>query len=117
MDKAKGTNYKCRNCGYAVRLPKVPKYCPQCGSNEISKSNDRARTTALKLIDECNDIIAKLEPLLNETVVLQNELEQRMQTLRTYKRRGIITANEIPTYEKATQKMLRNSNKINTERL
>lgn len=96
--------YKCKNCNAGFRLARRPAFCPFCGSNKIGLDHGKARETGLALIAECNAIAVSLEELWAQYIKLLAEYENKMQTLRVYKKRGIIKEEELPRYNKPTLK-------------
>lgn len=97
------TDFKCSDCGAAFRLAQKPRFCPYCASPNVI-AHGKALETARKLIAECNEKVEKLEVLWSEYVALQASYELNMLTLRTYKKRGIITDDDMPCYKKKSLK-------------
>ena len=91
--------YKCRNCGKGFRLATNPLFCPFCGGNKI-EINVKARETASQLIRECEELIRILDPMWDEYVGILAMYEIKMRTLRSYKKRGIVSDEELPRHEK-----------------
>lgn len=92
--------YKCNDCGNVVRLAKAPRFCPFCGSESIERDLTKARANAFQLIESCNKLAAEMEPIFNAYLEKMAQYEWNMQTLRTYKMRGIITEEELPKYRR-----------------
>lgn len=92
--------YKCQKCGKGFRFAKQPDFCPFCGGHDVSQDNEKARNTALEIIRELDVLALEMETLWSEYAEKWVVYEDKMQTLRVYKRRGIVTEDEMPTIQK-----------------
>lgn len=97
------TDFRCSSCGAGFRLAQKPQFCPFCASRSVT-AHGKALETAQRLIAECNEKAEKMEALWSEYVSLLTGYELNMLTLRTYKKRGIITDDDMPRYEKKSLK-------------
>ena len=109
--------YRCHSCGMSTRLPeeKIPGYCPYCGSTDIDIDREKARETAGRMIAECNEILRELKPAHDKYISILARYELNMQTLRCYKKRGVVSEDEMPHWKKtllpSEMKKLRNARK------
>lgn len=93
--------YVCMTCGQKFRMDGQPHICPNCGSTSIDdETNVQARKTAIRLIREVNEIIPEMEETFEQYIEKRVDVELRMQTLRTYKRRGIVRDEEMPVFDR-----------------
>lgn len=93
--------YACTTCGQKFRMDGQPCVCPSCGSSSIDdETNVQARKTALRLIREVNEIISEMDEIFEQYIEKRVDAELRMQTLRTYKRRGIVGDDEMPVFDR-----------------
>ena len=91
--------YGCTSCGAAFINSGKVLFCPVCGSDKV-QIGGKARETALKLIDEHNQLFEKMLNKYDEYAQLLAEVEYIRGTLRVYKSRGIIESTEMPNFEK-----------------
>lgn len=94
--------YLCARCGAVFKFQTEPKFCPGCGCGEIRVHHKKAEETAKRTIEDCNKLIERIEPIWEEYVRLMAEYEDKMQVLRQYKKRGIISEESIPVMKKRT---------------
>lgn len=87
--------YICNDCKEVFAATKKPKCCPFCLSEKLI-CNGKSRQTALPLIKQCNQLTAQLDELMAKYKPIYLERECILSTLRIYKRRGIITEEEMP---------------------
>ena len=87
--------YVCKDCNSCFSTLKQPNCCPMCASLNITPIS-KARSTAMRLIDECNEITKQIDDLMSKYTELYCERETRLNTLRVYKRRGIVSDTEVP---------------------
>lgn len=94
--------YYCQSCGMEHIFSHPPKFCPDCGNmNTMVKDNRKARETALRKIDELKtEDIPAMESIFSSYMAQRVAVEVKMQTLRTYKRRGIVSEEEMPVLER-----------------
>ena len=91
--------YVCNNCNETFSAAKKPKCCPFCLSENF-RDDSKSRQTALALIERSNQLTAQLEELMEKYKPIYLEREVALNTLRVYKRRGIITEEEMPKIER-----------------
>lgn len=96
--------YRCRNCGSVCRSENKNLFCMNCGSIKIKRYGKKARENAIQIIAELEELNERLVPLWEEYIELSAQREDRMQTLRVYKKRGIISDDEIPRYKNETMR-------------
>lgn len=92
-------DYVCQNCNETFSTAKKPKCCPFCLSANFIHEG-KSRQTALALIKRSNQLTAQLEELMEKYKPIYLEREVALNTLRVYKRRGIITEEEMPKIER-----------------
>ncbi len=93
--------YICRSCNSEFRIGVKPSVCPACGSDNIyNVSHLIARETAVQLIEELNELKPKLETAFSAYAQLYGRYEAIRITLRQYKKRGIVSEDEVPVIEK-----------------
>lgn len=90
--------YCCNNCQSEIKIKDKPVFCPFCGGQDLSLIS-KQRETALKLIQELEELKEEHNRILDEYCKIRAEIEYRSVNLRSYKRRGIISAEEIPVFE------------------
>ena len=88
--------YVCDDCGARFGCSGVAKFCPSCGGAWVRADRERAKDRAQKYIAECKELVEKAEAAFNAYAEIYCEYEFRVQTLRQYKKRGIITDEQIP---------------------
>ena len=93
--------YICGKCGQGFSAANRPNICPFCGFEQL-KPDSKSRRTADKLLEEVSEDIPVLDKLWSEYVTLLAEYEYKMLSLRQYKHRGIIEADEIPERKQET---------------
>lgn len=94
------TTFRCLGCGKSFTCHEnAAVMCPYCGSRELVH-NERAREKALVYIAECKGLADQMAPVWAQYVELLAQYECRMQTLRTYKMRGIVQESEMPSNPK-----------------
>lgn len=91
--------YVCNNCSETFTTDKKPKCCPFCLSENF-RGDGKARQTALTLIKRSDQLTAQLNELMEKYKPIYLEREVALNTLRVYKRRGIITEEEMPKIER-----------------
>lgn len=92
--------YKCLACGASFKTEFDARLCPQCGSSDVRLDLDhyqKARDTAVELIEKHNSLMKKALKKFDEYQELYAEVELVRSTLRTYKSRGIISDEEMPS--------------------
>lgn len=102
--------WKCEKCGTVFTLADSPKFCPVCGCGDFinAAEHKKAKQTAEKICHELSVMIPEIEAAWNKYAQLQARYEEKVQTLRQYKHRGIITEEEIPKpNKKQVQTLLR----------
>lgn len=87
--------YVCKNCNSCFSTSRQPQCCPMCTSLNIA-SMTKARKTAMRLIDECNELTKQIDALMSQYTKLYCERETKLVTLRVYKGRGIVSDTEMP---------------------
>lgn len=89
--------YVCKDCNscFSTKQAKQPYCCPMCASLNITAIT-KARKTAMRLIDECNELTEQIDALMSQYADLYCERETKLVTLRVYKGRGIISDVEMP---------------------
>lgn len=92
----------CGNCGYMAKITVdvVPAFCPQCGSNGIfvDIEKPKSRVTAESKMVELDELRPRLESAWNEYWGLRVAYEDLLQFLVVYKRRGIVSEEELSQY-------------------
>lgn len=92
----------CGNCGYSdvFEVDVKPRFCPQCGDGGIAVAAEKtkARITAEDRMIEMDELRPRLEAAWNEYWDLRVAYEDRLQFLVTYKRRGIVSDEELAEY-------------------
>lgn len=92
-------DYVCNNCNETFSAAKKPKCCPFCLSGNFIHEG-KSRQTALALIERSHQLTAQLNELMEKYKPIYLEREVVLNTLRVYKRRGIITEEEMPKIER-----------------
>lgn len=89
--------YVCKDCKscFSTKQAKQPYCCPMCASLNIAPKS-KARSTAMRLIDECNELTEQIDALMSQYTKLYCERETKLVTLRVYKGRGIVSDTEMP---------------------
>ena len=87
--------YACNSCGTGFRLRQQPICCPFCGSKELTY-HTTSKQTALQLVQQVNAWRDEEDAKYEEFLALHVKIENTMQTLRVYKKRGIISEEEMP---------------------
>lgn len=89
--------YVCKDCKscFSTKQAKQPYCCPMCASLNIATIT-KARKTAMRLIDESNELTKQIDALMSRYTELYCERETKLVTLRVYKGRGIISDAEMP---------------------
>ena len=93
------TKWTCTKCGaetYTMKATTAPKFCSECGHNEVVKLGDHKRQE--KMINskkEVAEISEKLNQLYAEVIPNKKKLAQLMQYFRTQKAAGKITQEEF----------------------
>lgn len=85
--------FKCNSCGQAFNFKQEIRCCPICTSTNIERTG---KANALKMLNEYNDLSSQMEVLMEKYIPLYLEAERIRSTLRQYKVRGLITAEEMP---------------------
>ena len=89
--------FVCKKCENGFNFPKVPQYCPFCGSeNVIAFEMLHGRKTALKMIEEYKGILLKLNEFADEYQRLTQRAKEIRKALATYKHKQIITEEDLP---------------------
>lgn len=85
--------FTCKSCGKNYNLPSDIKCCPYCGSAKIVAAG---KASAEEMIKEFNSLSAKMDKLMQQYIPLYLESECILSKLRVYKRRKIISPEELP---------------------
>lgn len=93
----------CSDCNKRFRFANKPKFCPYCGSSNVSPDNAKATENAKKKIEELKQLIEEVESARDIYCEAYAKYEAARRTLVTYADRGIISKRDIPT---ADQKKL-----------
>ena len=88
--------YMCCSCSHVFSSSIEPKFCPLCGKSEFSHPDTKARRTALEYIEQVKQDQEVMLAMWNGYERQYAVVENMMQLLRQYKKRGIITDDEIP---------------------
>ena len=92
----------CAGCGcwYEVDLAFAPKFCAECGSGEIDvwPVKTKARVHAEEVMVALTELRPRLLEAKEAWIALTAEYEDGLQLLRVYKKRGIVTAEELEPY-------------------
>ena len=91
--------YCCNTCQSEIKIKDKPVFCPFCGGQDLSLIC-KQRETALRLIAELEDMKEEHNRILAEYAEIRVAIEYKHQTLRVYKKRGYISAEEMPVFEK-----------------
>lgn len=92
------SRYICDSCGASFNFAIVPSFCPICGKEgAAARDMRRAKETAQRLIAELNgEDIPVLESLHAGYIAQLAKINAKMETLRQYKKRGIVAPEEMP---------------------
>ena len=98
--------YRCSECRKIVRVAETNevKFCPFCGSSAIYGDNEKARRTANKLIEECNELEKQILPAYEKYVELNAQYQLKIRLLQSYALRGVMPKEMIPRLDKAKLK-------------
>ena len=90
--------YICDSCGASFNFSVVPSFCPICGKeSSVTRDIRKAKATAQRLIAELNgEDIPVLESLHAGYIAQLAKINAKLETLRQYKKRGIVAPEEIP---------------------
>lgn len=91
--------FVCESCKKEFRADTAPNLCPFCGEKKLDVKS-KQRETALRLISELVDMKSEHDRILEEYAEIRAAIEYRHQMLRKYKQRGVISAEEMPVFEK-----------------
>ena len=91
--------YCCVDCLEEIKIKTKPNFCPYCGSQKLQLMS-KQRETALKLIAELENLKEEHNRILSDYAEIRAEIEYRAVSLRQYKKRGVISADELPVFEK-----------------
>ena len=83
----------CNCCGRVFSVKEKPMGCPYCMSQTIELTG---KSSALKMLKKYNELSEQMDNLMKQYEPLYLEAERIRSTLRTYKARGILTAEEMP---------------------
>lgn len=92
-------SYSCKCCGIAFRLACEVKFCPYCGAESIEVDR-KSRNTALKMIEDHNRLMSLMLEKFDEYANVHAEIENIRAKLRTYKARGLVSDEEMPSFAK-----------------
>lgn len=100
---------KCSACEntYTIEADFVPMHCMKCGSPvEASPAKTRARIRAEISMYNLRTIIPKVEDARREWISCLAEYEDEMQLLRQYKKRGVVSEEELQkfAYKKTSER-------------
>ena len=105
----------CPNCGteYVVKMNFEPGFCIKCGSDlvNVSPVKTKSRERAEKAMGRLVELGPTLEAAREAWVELLVAYEDELQILRQYKKRGIVSAEELENFS------LKNFYKKNTSEL
>lgn len=91
----------CVACGKTVKDTVKPNYCPKCGKSELRYYYDsRSRETALRYISEIQERYRDALMFWKAFAKRYAVIEDKMQILRVYEKRGVISSEEIPSLDK-----------------
>lgn len=90
--------YLCDSCGASFNFSVVPSFCPICGKeSSVTRDMRKAKATAQRLIAELNsEDIPVLESLHAGYIAQLAKINAKLETLRQYKKRGIVSPEEMP---------------------
>lgn len=90
--------YLCDSCGASFNFAIAPSFCPICGKeSSVSRDMRKAKATAQRLIAELNgEDIPVLESLHAGYIAQLAKINAKLETLRQYKKRGIVAQEEMP---------------------
>ena len=90
--------YICDSCGFSFNFAQAPSFCPKCGKEGAAARDTRkAKETARRMIAELNDEdIPVLESLHAGYIAQLAKINAKLETLRQYKKRGIVAPEEMP---------------------
>lgn len=92
----------CAGCGanYQAEMEFSPCFCGRCGSSEINVNaiKSKARIHAEDKMHELDGLLPKVIEVRKEWIKLMAEYEDSMQLLRVYKKRGIVSQEEVSAY-------------------
>lgn len=88
----------CDACGFSFNFSQVPSFCPKCGKEGAAARDTRkAKETARRMIAELNgEDIPVLESLHAGYIAQLAKINAKLETLRQYKKRGIVSQEEMP---------------------
>lgn len=93
--------YKCLDCDKEFKMDSKIMYCPYCASVHIEDMQHiQAKNTAKAKIIDLLQLQEKMNQKYSEYAELYAQSESLLQVLRCYKKRGIITNEEIPVLNK-----------------
>ena len=92
-------SYSCKCCGISFRLAYEVKFCPYCGAESI-EVDGKSRNTALKMIEDHNRLISLMLEKFDEYAKVHAEIENIRAKLKSYKARGLISEEEMPSFAK-----------------
>lgn len=97
VDDMEMFTYRCSACGKIFKDETKPNFCQCCGRPEVFlRYGSKARETALRYIDE----VRKLhdEAMIPWRLFAKRYaiIEDKMQVLRVYEKRGVISSDEVP---------------------
>ena len=92
------SRYICDSCGASFNFAIAPSFCPICGKEgAVARDMRRAKETAQRLIAELNgEDIPVLESLHAGYIAQLAKINAKLETLRQYKKRGIVAPEEMP---------------------
>ncbi len=89
--------YRCSACGKIFKDETKPHFCPRCGgSGVLLRYGSKSRETALRYIDEIREQHDEAMYFWRAFAKRYAVVEDKMQTLRVYEKRGIISGDDIP---------------------
>lgn len=89
--------YVCTDCGFSMYCKDEPVYCPKCGQATLTTDNVRAWKYALVCKSRCQELLPELEAKYADFMETYVVYEDSMQVLRQYKKRGILSDDDLPT--------------------
>lgn len=92
--------YYCPDCKVTFSSSVEPRFCLHCGSAKVQRDMQAARAKADALLKSVQHLTSEIEQVWEMLIPLLAERADKMNSLRQYKTRGVITQEEIPTIER-----------------
>ena len=89
--------YLCMACNTSFNYSAQPKFCPNCGGQDIQRDHGKAALRAREGIAKCRSLLPEVEARYQYFMEVYVEYEDTMQMLRVYKKRGVISAADLPS--------------------